>query len=58
VGLTERLYALTPDMVRASREAVESCACADGCPACVGPAIEVGARGKQVVAEILRVLDA
>jgi DEAD/DEAH box helicase domain-containing protein len=58
VGLTERLYDLTGDMIRASREAVESCRCADGCPACVGPAIEVGARGKQVVIEILQALDA
>jgi ATP-dependent helicase YprA (DUF1998 family) len=39
--------------VRACHEAVEGCACADGCPACVGPAIEVGARGKQVVLELL-----
>jgi DEAD/DEAH box helicase domain-containing protein len=57
VGLTERLFDLTDQMVRASREAVESCPCADGCPACVGPAIEVGARGKQVVIEILQALD-
>ena len=57
VGLTERLYTLTAEMIRASREAVESCNCADGCPACVGPAIEVGARGKQVVVEILQALD-
>src|SRR6187551_2011194 len=53
VGLTERLFTLTADMIRASREAVESCACVDGCPACVGPAIEVGHRGKAVVSELL-----
>jgi DEAD/DEAH box helicase domain-containing protein len=53
VGLTERLFDLVDDLVRASREAVESCPCADGCPACVGPAIEVGARGKEVVRELL-----
>jgi DEAD/DEAH box helicase domain-containing protein len=58
VGLTERLYSLTGEMIRASREAVESCNCVDGCPACVGPAIEVGARGKKVVTEILQALDA
>ncbi|HEY8170077.1 MAG TPA: DEAD/DEAH box helicase [Candidatus Limnocylindria bacterium] len=53
VGLTERLYTLVDDLVKACREAVDSCGCADGCPACVGPAIEVGPRGKAVVSELL-----
>jgi DEAD/DEAH box helicase domain-containing protein len=58
VGLSERLYTLTRELVHACREAVESCACADGCPACVGPAIEVGTHGKAVVCELLNGLDA
>jgi DEAD/DEAH box helicase domain-containing protein len=57
VGLTERLFGLTGELVRMSREAVAACACVDGCPACVGPAIEVGHRGKAIVAELLAALD-
>jgi len=53
VGLTERLYTLSDELIRACRQAVESCACIDGCPACVGPAIEVGKRGKRTVTELL-----
>jgi DEAD/DEAH box helicase domain-containing protein len=57
VGLTERLFTLTDQLIRACREAVDSCACTDGCPACVGPAIEVGARGKATVSELLAALS-
>jgi DEAD/DEAH box helicase domain-containing protein len=57
VGLTERLFTLTDQLIRACRKAVDSCTCTDGCPACVGPAIEVGARGKATVSELLAALS-
>jgi DEAD/DEAH box helicase domain-containing protein len=58
VGLTERLFDLTEELIRLSHEAVKGCPCADGCPACVGPAIEVGPRGKATAAELLAAMAA
>ena len=58
VGLTERLFGLVDELIRTSREALKSCGCADGCPACVGPAIEIGSRGKATVAELLAGMSA
>lgn len=38
VGLAARLFDLREELLRRARRLLESCACEDGCPACIGPA--------------------
>ena len=47
VGQAERLFALRGELITAAIALVEACRCAEGCPSCVGPVLEVGVRGKQ-----------
>jgi DEAD/DEAH box helicase domain-containing protein len=60
VGLSKKLFAMDRKVLTAARELVV-CRCAAGCPSCVGPALEVGPRGKRTAAvlldRILTVLD-
>jgi len=53
IGLSEPLYRLHDRLLAESRKLIAACACEDGCPSCVGPAGEVGSRGKEVALEIL-----
>jgi DEAD/DEAH box helicase domain-containing protein len=48
VGLSPRLFEERETLVRRTRAAIEGCACAEGCPACIGP--DPGARGPEVSA--------
>jgi DEAD/DEAH box helicase domain-containing protein len=41
VGYAGRLYELHGDLLRDATALVRECACADGCPSCVGPLAEV-----------------
>jgi DEAD/DEAH box helicase domain-containing protein len=54
VGFSEKLFHLSPDLWKACGEMIEACGCADGCPSCVGPKMEIGERGKQGA---LRLID-
>lgn len=49
VGLTERLYNLHERLLHEAWAAVNACECPKGCPACVGPASQVGDEGKSMV---------
>jgi DEAD/DEAH box helicase domain-containing protein len=54
VGLAEKIFELWPLLLRTAREALESCPCSSGCPACVGPGPTIGNLGKEVAKAILR----
>ncbi|MGH2429457.1 MAG: DEAD/DEAH box helicase [Candidatus Limnocylindria bacterium] len=56
VGLAERLHQLNAEFVAACVRLVTDCPCPDGCPSCVGPATEVGDRGKAACRELLAAL--
>jgi DEAD/DEAH box helicase domain-containing protein len=53
VGQSAPLYRLAPRLLQQTAELLAACACEAGCPSCVGPAGEVGERGKEVAARIL-----
>jgi DEAD/DEAH box helicase domain-containing protein len=53
IGLSEPLYRLHDRLLAQSAALIRACACRDGCPSCVGPAGEMGTRGKEVALAIL-----
>ncbi len=53
VGLSAPLYRMTGRLLRGAAELIAQCPCEAGCPSCVGPAGEVGPRGKEAASRIL-----
>mgnify|MGYP001181038747 CR=1 FL=1 len=53
VGLSEPLFQLSDQLVSHTQRLIAQCPCATGCPSCVGPAGEVGEKGKEVALGIL-----
>jgi DEAD/DEAH box helicase domain-containing protein len=56
IGLSEPLYRLHPRLLGESLALIAACGCRDGCPSCVGPAGEIGSRGKEVALALLRAI--
>jgi len=54
VGLSEPLFRLSDSLVAKTHKLISECPCPTGCPSCVGPAGEIGEKGKEVALEILR----
>ncbi len=53
IGLAEALHPLVGDLIRGARERLAVCQCPSGCPGCVGPEQEVGARSKAVALQLV-----
>ena len=56
IGLAEHVFEIIPDLLRRGLETLETCACRDGCPSCVGPVNEVGRRAKSTARALLSAL--
>jgi len=53
IGLSTQLYDSHDFLIARATELLESCSCAHGCPSCVGPINESGARSKEIARELL-----
>jgi DEAD/DEAH box helicase domain-containing protein len=56
VGFSPALYSMHAALMARARELLEGCPCEAGCPSCVGPAAESGARAKDVAGALLGAL--
>lgn len=54
VGISKKAYELHERIVASTLELVRECGCEAGCPSCVGPALEVGDRGKEMARALLK----
>ena len=54
VGLSEPLFRMSDSLLGKTHKLISECPCPTGCPSCVGPAGEIGEKGKEVALEILR----
>jgi DEAD/DEAH box helicase domain-containing protein len=56
IGQSEPLYRRAEKLLEMAASLVAACACEAGCPACTGPAGEVGERGKEVASRLIAAL--
>lgn len=57
IGLTDLLFEDFDELLDRARLVVETCECSDGCPSCVGPALETGLGGKYETRQLIKYLQ-
>ena len=56
IGLSEPLFGMHGDLIDKTRELIDECGCASGCPSCVGPEGATGPLAKAVASRLLNLL--
>jgi DEAD/DEAH box helicase domain-containing protein len=56
VGFSEPLFRMSDTLLENTYKLIAACPCSSGCPSCVGPAGEIGEKGKEVALTILKKL--
>ncbi len=54
LGMSEKLFRIHTELLTRAREHLRDCPCDSGCPACVGPANEVGPESKKYTMILLK----
>ncbi|MHB8933881.1 MAG: Zn-binding domain-containing protein, partial [Bellilinea sp.] len=57
IGLSENIYQIHPQLMKATLDLVSSCTCQDGCPSCIGVSGENVAGGKEETLALLHLLN-
>ncbi len=55
VGFSDKIFTHHTPLLSAAASLIAGCACMEGCPSCVGPALEVGEHGKSGALKLARI---
>ncbi|HOE64013.1 MAG TPA: DEAD/DEAH box helicase [Candidatus Sumerlaeota bacterium] len=56
IGIARRCFSIEKQLFFAAQEMIGGCHCADGCPSCIGPALELDGKGKSTALTLLNMI--
>lgn len=54
IGFSSQIFDIFPELLAHAERLLEGCPCEEGCPACVGPPNEVGAKAKGIALDLIQ----